>query len=169
MLVLVFSLTNRVWPGILGAGHSDDVQPDEGVGVEGCRLFRSAPGPLRFREQNCEERRERGVILALQACTTVFVGVDDQNVDNHLGNLGPEICCRVFLTFCGLGDGAPCRSAKIRDMPRRVWWPVGGCGELILNRADEAAAFGRRRQDDWVATDGQIHLTRHFSHAVHTS
>ena len=70
-----------------------------------------------------------------------------------------EICCSMFLIFCGLGDGAPFRSARLRDTPRRICPHVGGCGTIDLvgnNRADETAKLGRRRQDDGVTTANRV-------------
>ena len=68
---------SRTW------GHLDDVALDEFGGGEGCRVFCSVPGSL----QSVQRAELWGVILAVQACTPVFVGVDNQNVVNHVGNL----------------------------------------------------------------------------------
>ena len=45
--------------------------------------FCSVPGPL----QPVQRAELWGAIQALQACTPVFVGVDNKNVANHVGNL----------------------------------------------------------------------------------
>ena len=67
----------RLW------GHLDDVPLEEQDGSERCRVFCSVPGSL----QSVQRAELWGLILALQACTPVFVGVDNKNVVNHVGNL----------------------------------------------------------------------------------
>ena len=121
-------------------GHLDDVPLEGQDGGEGCRVLCSVPGPL----QSVQRAELWGVILALQACTPVFVGVDNKNVVNHVGNLlsgrwkgrpfplvKMVIFCRLLMTCYGPGVGVRVVSAKSRGMLLKIWSHAGGFGERI--------------------------------------
>ena len=152
----------RLW------GHLDDITLGSQSGGDGCRVIVSVPGPL----QSVQRAELWGVILALQACTPVFVGVDNKNVVNHVGNL----LSRRWKgrPFPLVKDGDLLRI--IDDMIRvrgydtvRVCKVKGHATEDMVargrvrredmvgnNLADEAADLGRRRQTERVTTARRI-------------
>ena len=146
----------RLW------GHMDDVPLEGQIGGEGCRVIVSVPGPL----QSVQRAELWGVILALQACTSVFVGVDNKNVVNHVGNLisgkwkgrpFPLVKMVIFcvsLTIC-FGHEIMIRfaSVRLRVMLPKKWLlekKVRREDMIGNNLADEAADLGRRRQTERV-------------------
>ena len=64
-------------------GHLDLLPPlPDGAG-EACRLYCSVPGPL----QSVQRAELWGVLVALQGCLRLHVGVDNLNIVNHLAGL----------------------------------------------------------------------------------
>ena len=85
-----------------------------------------------------------GVILALQACCGVHLGVDNLNVVRHVGRLLDGIDRMLHLRGLdtvkiskvkGHADDGMVLDGRVRDLDR-----------LGNNAADEAADFGRRRR-----------------------
>ena len=91
----------RIW------GHLDDVPLDDGDG-DGCRLLHSVPGPL----QSVQRAEIWGGYLALQACTPVFVGVDNKNVVNHVGHLLDGDLLQLVADILHVRAGARSKYAK---------------------------------------------------------
>ena len=147
-------------------GHLDDLGPTGGV-VESCFGFCSVPDPLQT-VQRAEFffLEEEGGILALQASTAVHLGVDNLNVDRHVGRLldGWGSSCPAELLNDGdlillidrvLEQGArdTVRVTKVKGHGDVEMVRVGQVRELDKlghDAADEAADFGRRRVDPAV-------------------
>ena len=141
-------------------GHLDDVALGEGGGGEGCRLFCSVPGPL----QSVQRAELWGVILALQACTPVFVGVDNKNVVDHVSHLLSAKWRGRPFPLVKDGDLLQYLADILHRRGRstvRVCKVKGHATEGMVarqqvrredlvgnNLADEAADLGRRRQSD---------------------
>ena len=64
-------------------GHLDLLPPLPDGGSERCRLFCSIPGPL----QSVQRAEICGVLVALQGCAAMHIGVDNLNVVNHVSSL----------------------------------------------------------------------------------
>ena len=145
----------------------EDFGGDAGAGA--CRSFCAVAGSL----QSVQRAKFWGVILALQANDGVHLGVDNLGVVRHVGRLldgkGTSrpaelvkdgdlvlhtermLCLRELDTVRiskvkGHADEALVRAGCVRDLDR------------LVNAADEAADFGRRRVPWWV-----IHARRKYS------
>ena len=165
LLVLGFSLLSPVWLGMSALG---DILMmfhwQVKMVVKGAAFFALFLAPL----QSVQRADIWKVILALKACTPVFVGVDHKNVVNHVGQLltgqwrgrpFPLVKDGDLLQF--VGDILQCRDrntvriCKVKghateDMVARGL--VRRADLIGNNLADEAADLGRRRQIDRVST-----------------
>ena len=161
----VFSTESGMAWNIRTWGHLDDVPLEGQDGREGCRVLCSVPGPL----QRAELWR---VILALQACTPVFVGVDNKNVVNHVGHLlsgrwkgrpFPLVkdgdLLRIIADMLRSRDRGTVRICKSQGTCHRGYGRTrdGAARRSSCNNlADEAADLGRRRQTERVSTARRI-------------
>ena len=160
-------------------GHSDDISLGGEVGGEGCRLLCSVPGPL----QSVQRAENWGVILALQACTPVFVGVDNKNGVNHVGNLisgqwrgrpFPLVkdgdLLQLVEDIVRLRGGRTVRVCRVKGHATEDMVARGMVRRADLvgnNLADDAADLGRRRQNDGVSTARRICVQAcHFWHPL---
>ena len=80
MLGVVFMLIVLVMLGLEGSGHLDLLPPLPDDAGEACRLYCSVLGPL----QTVQRAEIWGVLVALQGCTRMHVGVDNLNVVRHV-------------------------------------------------------------------------------------
>ena len=138
-------------------GHLDLLPPlSDGV-REACRLYCSVPGPL----QSVQRAELWGVLVALQGCFRLHVGVDNLNVVNHMaGLINGRRAGRPFplvndgdlldlaqriLRWRGAGTAAVSKVKGHADedmVARGKVWEVDRIGN---NEADAAADLGRKR------------------------
>ena len=74
-------------------GHVDGIRADHGF--SSCRGFCSIPGPL----QSVQRAEMWGVILALQSCRAVHLGVDSLGVVRHVGRLLDGVMVLLLLSL----------------------------------------------------------------------
>ena len=121
-------------------GHLDLLPPlSDGVS-EACRLYCSVPGPL----QSVQRAEFWGVLIALQGCFRLHVGVDNLNVVNHLASLITGR--RVGRPFPLVNDGDLLALAQ-----RILRWRGAGTAAVskVKGHADEGlVARGKVREID---------------------
>ena len=121
-------------------GHLDLLPslPD-GAG-EACRLYCSIPGPL----QTVQRAGIWGVLVALQGCVRMHVGVDNVNVVNHVSCIIAGRCAGRPFSLVNDGD----LLLKVQQLVR---WRVTGNAAVskVKGHADESlVALGRVREVD---------------------
>ena len=138
-------------------GHLDLLPPlPDGAG-EVCRLYCSVPGPL----QTVQRAEIWGVLVALQGCFRMHVGVDNLNVVNHLaGIIAGRQAGRPFslvkdgdllrlaqrlVNWRGPGNSAVTKVKGHADEGMVARGRVREVDRLGNNMADAAADLGRRR------------------------
>ena len=126
-------------------GHLDLLPPlPDGAG-EACRLYCSVPGPL----QTVQRAEIWGVLVALQGCLRLHVGVDNLNVVNHLA--GIIAGRRVGRPFSLVSDGDLFLLAQ-----QLVRWRGSGSSAVtkVKGHADEGlVAQGRVREVDRIGNN----------------
>ena len=116
----------------------------DGAG-EACRLYCSVPGPL----QTVQRAEIWRVLVALQSCLRLHVGVDNLNVVNHLAAIIAGR--RVGRPFCLVNDGDLLLLAQ-----QLVRWRGSGCTAVtkVKGHADEGlVAQGRVREVDRIGNN----------------
>ena len=138
-------------------GQLDLLPPlPDGCG-EVCRLFCSIPGPL----QTVQRAEIWGVLVALQGCLRMHVGVDNLNVVNHIsGIISGRRAGRPFslvndgdllllvqqmIRWRGSGNAAVSKVKGHADEGLVAQGSVRDIDRIGNNEADAAADLGRRR------------------------
>ena len=141
----------RIW------GHLDLLPPlPDGAG-EACRLYCSVPGPL----QTVQRAEIWGVLVALQGCIRMHVGVDNLNVVRHVSRIIDGRCTSKPFSRVNDGDlllriqqlvfwrgSANAAVSKVKGHADEGLVAMGRVREVDRvgnNEADAAAALGRRR------------------------
>ena len=144
-------------------GHLDLLAPlPDGAG-EACRLYCSVPGPL----QTVQRAEIWGVLVALQGCVRMHVGVDNLNVVIHLAGL-----------IAGRHAGRPfplVNDGDLQDLAQKMIWKRGAdtaAVSKVKGHADEGlVAEGRVRELDRIGNneaDAAADLGRRRVHHVIT-
>ena len=147
----------RMW------GHLDLLLPlPDGAG-EACRLYCSVPGPL----QTVQRGEIWGVLVALQGCIQMHVGVDNLNVVRHVSRIIDGRCTskpfspvndgdlllqiQQLVFWLGVANAAVSKVKGHADEGLVALGRVCEVDRLGNNEADAAAALGRRRVHHAVA------------------
>ena len=77
------------------SGHLDLLPPLPDGSGEACRLYFSVLGPL----QTVQRADIWGVLVALQGCTRMHVGVDNLNVVRHVSRIINDECASKLFFF----------------------------------------------------------------------
>ena len=121
-------------------GHLDLLPPlPDGAG-EACTLCCSIPGPL----QTVQRAEIWGVLVALQGCVGMHVGVDTLHVVNHVSRIIAGRCVGKPFSLVNHGD----LLLKVQQLVR--WRGTGNAAvSMVKGRADERlVALGRVREVD---------------------
>ena len=117
----------------------DYVTPDTALpdgGGEACRLYCSVPGPL----QSVQRAELWGVLVALQGCLRLHVGVDNLNVVNHLSGL-----------VAGRRAGRPFPLVNDGDLLALTQWLLRWRGD----RTDAVSKF-KGHADEGMVAQGRV-------------
>ena len=152
-------------------GHLDLLPALPAGAGEACRLYCSVPGPL----QSVQRAELWGVLVALQGCLRMHVGVDNLNVVNHLaGLITGRRACRPFplvndgdllalaqrlLRWRGAGTAAVSKVKGHADEGLVAQGRVREVDRIGNNEADAAADLGRKRVHH-VISDARRTLNR---------
>ena len=132
LLVVVFMPMHLVLLGLVDSGHLDLLPPLPGDAGEACRLYCSIRGLL----QTVQRTEIWGVLVALQGCTRMHVGVDNLNVLRHVSRIIDDRCTgkpfplvndgdlflkvHQFVRWRGPGTAAV---SKVKGQLVKVWLP----------------------------------------------
>ena len=149
-------------------GHLDLLPPlPDGAG-EACGLYCSFPGPL----QTVQRAEIWGVLVALQGCIRMHVGVDNLNVVRHVSRIIGGRCTGMPFSLVNDGDlllqiqqlvfwrgVANAAVSKVKGHADESLVALGRIREVDRhgnNEADAAAAVGRRRVHRSVASAREV-------------
>ena len=125
--------------------HLDLHPPLPDCAGEACRLYCSIPGPL----QTVQRAEIWGVLVALQGCVRMHVGVDNLNVVNHVSRIVAGRCAGKPFSLVSDGD-------LLLQVQRLVRWRGTGNAAVskVKGHADESlAALGKVREADRIGNN----------------
>ena len=148
--------------------HLDLLPPLPDGSGEACRLYCSVLGPL----QTVQRAEIWGVLVALQGCTRMHVGVDNLNVVRHVSRIIDDGCTGKPFPLVNDGD-------LLLKVQQFVRWRGPGTTAVskVKGHADEGLdAMGRVREVDRVGNDeadaaaalgrGHVHHSVSFARCV---
>ena len=116
----------------------------DGAG-EACRLYCSVPGPL----QTVQRAEIWGVLVALQGCIRVHVGVDNLNVVRHVSRIIDGRCSSKPFSLVNDGD------LLLRIQQLVCWREIAiAAVSKVKGHADEVSSFLMRLQVQGLAVVG---------------